>query len=526
MYDNSEGKKCVLMASMPNTALFSGQIQYKFSGNSIQIFSSMNGSAALVPSEVVSDYYCLHLMNGEVSQVESSIVGEKYPVCLRYISPDIAVVERPPFRVKVRMSYKRSYYRRKKSRSVESDMEIWIPWTVAVLNLKNIRASLGGRSGRRNQHYYDSNSSHTFSLYFAPSSISSFDDELFPAYTPNVYGDGNVCMGTSVADGWAGGNSGKSDDQASVMSIYNYYMNEYFAGGWNLDLSHNIWFRNYLGLLPQIFDVPGMAKKTNNSYFLKNKFVYSKSDDAYYAFDRMSQQRSLDGSSYYKLYMNILSMLDLDQTLLYVRELIGRRRKGDSFTLDNILSSVDVYHPKYFSKLNSGGRTEFYDLKETGDFIGLYNYVLSSGKNKLDAHTWSLCIEYSVDDFREYFMSLLDGDAYNYRYYVIRGGSRKSTESHIRTVKTALLENDWETVERNFNVYPIVSQYHSDLQSRFRNETVRKSICEAVHKAVLEIRNTYYEKGADSPYKITKSIDARKIGIVRKSKYAEEGVLL
>lgn len=144
-------------------------------------------------------------------------IGAPYPIAIRAVKNDVYLVERPPFQIKVDYSPTRSGVKRRPIKPVT----IWIPWTVTVYDLSST------------VHNFLTN----FQIHFNDSSLSSLEDKIIPAYTSNVYQNGNICLGQTyniIAE------LIKNDTIDNFASLHSYMFNEYFTGGWNSDLSGNL----------------------------------------------------------------------------------------------------------------------------------------------------------------------------------------------------------------------------------------------------------------------------------------------
>lgn len=139
------------------------------------------------------------------------------PVAVRAIKDGVYVIERPPFKTSVRLSIKRAYQSKHENESPIL-CEIWIPWTITVLTLKN-----------------DDRPGPSMKMYYNDGPISSLDEILSPAWTPNLHGFGEMCLGETSSEFNNEVLSGNLDSN-NVYEVYNYLINDYFNGGWNMDL--------------------------------------------------------------------------------------------------------------------------------------------------------------------------------------------------------------------------------------------------------------------------------------------------
>lgn len=140
-----------------------------------------------------------------------------FPVAVRVINNDTYVIERPPFKTSVRLSLKRAY-QSKHLKDSPVLCEIWIPWTVSILKLKDENINRP-----------------SMKLYYNDGPLSSLDELLSPSWTPNMHGGGEMCLGDTFINFETEVSSGNLNPE-NVQEVYNYLINDYFNGGWNMDL--------------------------------------------------------------------------------------------------------------------------------------------------------------------------------------------------------------------------------------------------------------------------------------------------
>jgi len=142
-----------------------------------------------------------------------------FPVAVRAINKDTYVIERPPFKTSVRLSLRRAYLS-KHLKDFPVLCEIWIPWTVSILKLRD--ESFGSIKPSMKMYYNDG-------------PLSSLDEPLSPSWTPNMHGSGEMCLGDTLNNFEKEVSSGNLNPN-NVQEVYNYLINDYFNGGWNMDL--------------------------------------------------------------------------------------------------------------------------------------------------------------------------------------------------------------------------------------------------------------------------------------------------
>ena len=243
--------------------------------------------------------------------IAKDVESPPFPVAIRAIKNNTYVIERPPFKTNVRLSVKRAYQSKKLD---ESDIlcEIWIPWTVSILNLKN-----------------EHNNGPSMKMYYNDGPLSSFDEVLSPSWTPNFHHHGEVCLGgTSLAFNQEVMYNNLNPD--NVQEVYNYLINDYFNGGWNMDLG------------------PGIVQhlcNRNIGKFTRNPL--GNSELALRAKDSKVKIKTIDGSSRQasltRAYYFNWSLLTLAEVLNAVK--IYKNDLSDydfrSYKLDSILESAD-----------------------------------------------------------------------------------------------------------------------------------------------------------------------------------------
>jgi hypothetical protein len=219
-----------------------------------------------------------NIIKKDVSHFEN--ITAPYPIAIRAVKDNVYLVERPPFQIKVDYSPTRSGLSRRSIKPVT----IWIPWTVTVYDLSTT------------VHNFLSN----YQIHFNDSSLASLDDQIIPAYTSNVYGDGKICLGQSynrLAE------LIRDETIDSFASLHSYMFNEYFTGGWNADLSNNL-YQSLLTvgspyLIPNYSDLSEshpIAKRAIDSkikMFTSKSYIYTTAN-MYYNLSLLTLEETLD----------------------------------------------------------------------------------------------------------------------------------------------------------------------------------------------------------------------------------------
>jgi len=144
---------------------------------------------------------------------------EPYPNSLRYVTLNNKIfIERPPFKVVVNFKPVRASG---KANNLPQ-YEIWIPWTITEMHLSSSGVPSSGAK-----------------IFFSHSSLNSEDEKQYiPCMMPNSYSDGSICFSNSLYDI-------PTISSKSIRYIYSLIINEYFSGGWNLDLGLPIYNTQY-----------------------------------------------------------------------------------------------------------------------------------------------------------------------------------------------------------------------------------------------------------------------------------------
>ena len=181
----------------------------------------MEGRVAVFPSNHLYKAFSGNHSFGTNDLISNNFEKTPLPICVRYKSDKCIVIERPPFKMFPNIRYgKRSWRREAK---YQQEREIWIPWTVMILVTNT---SFSNPSGRTVVSPY---------LFFRDGPLTSFDDSMVLPYTPNVFKDGRICMGDSETRLNDEINN-KKFTHSDIAELYSFIANEYFMGGWNLDL--------------------------------------------------------------------------------------------------------------------------------------------------------------------------------------------------------------------------------------------------------------------------------------------------
>jgi hypothetical protein len=161
----------------------------------------------------------LNSLNNYIKPQKNALIsGKFYPIAVRYTNNvNYWIIERPPFLAKIDFKQGRS------NSVVDSkDYEIWIPWTVMVIDMD------------------PKTSMYKSSLFFNDGPMSTLDEKAIPCFLMNMYDDGNMCLNqTSIYL-----QQHLADTQSfDIFTVYNFILNDYMSGGWNTDLGMNTFDR-------------------------------------------------------------------------------------------------------------------------------------------------------------------------------------------------------------------------------------------------------------------------------------------
>jgi len=424
------------------------------------------------------------------------------PISVRYMSNTTVVIERPPFRVPVRMRYgKSNFYSSRKSSRETYNAEIWIPWTVAILtNRHGFNGNIEGELGIE------------ISLYFRNAPLTSFEDGFCPAYTPNVFSDGRICLGRTQDHLYQKINS-KELDPKNISEIYSYLITEYFSGGWNMDVTND----GYFYFLKQFSDknfvdfVFKRAQEIDNKYILN---LYKK--DNLYALCNERNDRTIlwniGGKKAMRLYMNYLSILTLDESLQFAENVYKDYVKSSSptnkkrNTLYAVLSDRDPNFRRSNSiRLNYEDRYEYNELE-----LNLKNHVhkvcMSSSKNHKALHNWKLEIKYNVEDFLKFASERVLKD---YERYTWMFGDNRYTYSREDFYKKHISNTLSNTVLYKELFSRLIADYMIELSQEHES-----ALSSAINKKVKEISNYFRTSESDATFKHVFELDLNEIELV------------
>lgn len=142
--------------------------------------------------------------------------NDLYPIAVRWTNnKDLWLIERPPFQATVTFKNSRSNGTTQKVHT----FNIWVPWTLMFLQSEPQKSSYNAW------------------LYFNDGPLNSIDDNFIPCFYPNMYNDARMCLNQTVV---LLQQHLAELNKFDIKTIYNFIINDYMSGGWNLDLGISI----------------------------------------------------------------------------------------------------------------------------------------------------------------------------------------------------------------------------------------------------------------------------------------------
>jgi len=445
--------------------------------------------------------------------LEEQFKTSPLPICVRYKSDNCIVVERPPFRVSPIIRYSRRSYR--DSAKYVREPEIWIPWTVLVLT---------------NERGFGNHESSTRApvvpyLFFRNGPLSSFDDVLIPPYTPNIFNDCRVCMGDSenrLIQALERGDFKMSD----INSLYTFIINEYFMGGWNMDLGH-LMYHPYSEVFSKVGSAQNrpallkLAESHKNRYLIR---YMKKCPDLINPFTR-----SNEGSV--KFYLNYMSCLNLDETLAHVEALIKKSSSVYNFytnskktiQLGHVLSRHDpdffIYRGNY--QIRDVPDDSMYN--DEADYLATYcatNWARTPNVDEFltGLHTWFLMIEVDLKDFLSYASEKILNRFEDYKEVYFRGFQTNKrvhwtrNEFYKDSIATTLasdgmhylvsdmLHRYFSRLKKNYDLGPLYNGIRSTMDNWGKFYRTEEGLATLKNYAVIKLSELNMVKRKDCSY--------------------------
>jgi hypothetical protein len=356
----------------------------------------------------------------------------------------------------------------------------------------------------------------------------SFDDPITIAYTPNIYSDGRICLGETEQDLFNLFDS-KQFSFSDINEIYSFVINQYFAGGWNMDLQNSVlhsqdYFKEYLSR-KDILSIEALANRADNQYILsliEDYKEYSLSDK----YGREDFVYFSARKNYYKFIMNYLSCLTLEETLQLTRVISEKNRpysyfknkKNAPITIGDVLAARDsgfyrIHQEKYSQR---GVLCEF-DNRVRRDISTLGWSCSSSSINRTPLHTVKFLISFNVDDFLNYCSEQIL-NFYHDRYSWIFGDFSRDC-FYKKNIK--------------FHLHKIPENFYNRLVSCYFEEIQKQKnypkLFDALHEKLKELSVLYTTKDAISQdttktQRNTVAVDLTELELVLDKSLVSQGV--
>jgi len=325
------------------------------------------------------DFFNLLEKNVSTASLNKSMVSQPFPVSIRYLSNDVFVLEKPPFKASIRFSSKRTINHDKPLIT-----EVWIPWTVWFF-----------ARDRENNYPY-------VKLFFNDAPLSSLDEYLPIAFTSNIYNDARICWGETDLH-WR-----QLIDQGllnpdSIPEVSSFLINEYFSGGWNNDLSsytmsdltnpNNLNPFNNMPVLEQraaerkvkIRKIVNESSRTINFY---NRWSLLSLEEVFESVAFLKEKnKSTNNTTYYKPIYNIKNILEsfqedpIQNDVNFVEKVVHKSIKSYAKKSYNVSDSLSVKYPCHF--------------KVTIDYSVVFNYLKNIfNQIDFDSEQYKLIQEY------------------------------------------------------------------------------------------------------------------------------------
>jgi hypothetical protein len=225
------------------------------------------------------------------------------PIAIRGIENGTYVIERPPFKTSVRLSSSRAV-RVKDEASVLC--EVWIPWTVSFLSMPN-----------------EKNPIPSLRMLYNDGPLSSYEDSLITPWTPNFHHTGDICLGQTTAN-FMDAVAQKSINPKNVSEVYHYLINDYFNGGWNLDLGGG-----------HIYNICNFSIGKFTTDPLHDPDLAARAAKAKVKIRDVKNNRSRESTKIKNAYLT-WGLMDLPEVLHAVGEY--KKTNRASYTIENVLS--------------------------------------------------------------------------------------------------------------------------------------------------------------------------------------------
>lgn len=277
----------------------SSNYNYYLARNNLhQVFPSLSTFQYMATT---TESYLDNLRIQNTSNYDRSHFNKMAPIAVRYTNgTNLWLIERPPFLATVTFKTTRSSYDGK-----QHTFDIWMPWTCMFLDIQPEKS------------YYDAY------MFFNDGPITSLDEQAIPCIFPNMYSDGHMCLNQSLAMLQQHLYQVNSFD---VSTIYNFLINDYMSGGWNIDLGIQV-FDQYRNFGPNIA----------NAYKVITRGI---DGDKRYKPSISPATGRVSYKKYITNFLNYFSLNSVDQTLNIISEI---KETAQSYVDSNKISRTTSY---------------------------------------------------------------------------------------------------------------------------------------------------------------------------------------
>lgn len=353
-------------------------VDYRYINNRPSVFPKVFNATYTLKSS--SDFYSYYNSTSSFSITKTN-TKEIYPIAVRYTNgKNIWLIERPPFQATVTF--------RPTSSSSTSDKyktyTMWMPWTVMLLNI-DFESS-----------YYDAY------LFLNDGPLESLQDNIVPCFFPNIYADGRMCLNQTSIGLQQHLAQTKSFD---ISTVYNYIINDYMSGGWNMDLGST----NFDTFLNHPVGKSFTALRSLQKILLDGD-SYLKIKPLSTPYSRLTYKRKIS------VLLTYFSSLNSDQVLDIVRE---SKRLSKSFTPEFAIQRLETTNSGDFSftQLFSGFERQV-SSKYTSDYHVILNpSITSTIIENVDYYT--LTYTQASKDFLDKLLSFISENSQNHKDEVV-----------------------------------------------------------------------------------------------------------
>lgn len=227
------------------------------------------------------------------------------PIATRYITKNgFYFIERPPF--KTTIDFHKSGSSSKSKSAISGDVEIWIPWTLTIINPENPSET---------------------AIFLSHQQLSQNNDVYINSIFPNTYSNGRICFSNSLTS-LNLANSTIVNNRVDIRHLYSLIINDYIGGGWNTDLTSNLHAVTSYSHLINKNNYPLLYKFLHiDSSALTNKYPKMR-PSTISKFVNYFNKYSHTVYDFYKYMFYSLSLFTLEESLQFYSELAAFSEKN------------------------------------------------------------------------------------------------------------------------------------------------------------------------------------------------------